>query len=811
LSIKFQLDPQIIFFVFLPPLLFHSACRIEWNVFRKLSTSIFWLSIPGALISLGISLGLFHLCFQSIPGWNFTASVILASILAATDPLALADTLSRVGAPQKLTGIIEGEALVNGGLASVLYSISSAVFLELNHSEGQEITSLAQMTLGGPVFGLCIGLVLYFLLQLAKEQTLMQISLIIISAYASYYLGEVLLGISGILAVTFLGFTVSSSSKYVLSPETQHTLNDVFAQLSYFANTLIFVLTGIIFFIDVIFHNPIISTPSVASFPESWGLLVAVYLIIHLSRCVSLLIGWPVLSCFDSRLSKKEVCFISFVGLRGSVSLALGLLLEEVVRQKVRLRSHDGEYVQESINLVNVSDTINFIVAGCVLLMFLINGNLAELLFKKLDMYPMNPYRKILFEAAMEQMEEEVLLDKLSEAHHDILYQFALWKFVEIFVPKLNMLQLVHGNVENTNPAIDPSKIFEAHFRGEFEFSVSRTNSQLDENFSTRHDFDSQVTVKNALRAMGSAPMIHEDSELSAGSSLLSIPRLSRKRLTREQKRSESRSVSPATRSEAKTKKSFNQSERDRTLSALSKSFSSRINSSPSSLDIREAEIRTSMFKRIIAEYVHQFEHHEISTFSASVLNHAAGKGSFEALYSSVELAWKVEFDDLIEQAVKLSSFVLRLAQLPILKYILFPYVFSRVLNSLEALLGYYRAHEETLHSFRLSFPDEDFDALEPFLNAAKESIKAIRHKFPQVFFVAETIFTARYIVRIKRDEVSSCLTEGFLDKQDVTASIAVLEKSLRGIESLKLSWKLARLCLDENAIKKIGTDLKVL
>jgi hypothetical protein len=236
--------------------------------------------------------------------------------------------------------------------------------------------------------------------------------------------------------------------------------------------------------------------------------------------------------------------------------------------------------------------------------------------------------------------------------------------------------------------------------------------------------------------------------------------------------------------------------DREMLMSSMSQAISTIDANEEITADLRDSEIRASMYKRIRAQYAHQYEHHEITSSAASTLELAATKGIFEPPTSPVEVAWEKEFDDLTKFTVKIPEIALTLTRIPLLSYFAYPYAFSRILSSLEAILGYYRSHEETLHHFKIAFPDDDLHVLNPFLVSSLKIMNTIRLRFPEVYTVGQTLFTARYIVRIKRDEVASRASEGFLSRQDLEGVVGMLNDALNDIEQVRRDWRLARICL---------------
>ena len=96
--------------------------------------------------------------------WGWDICLLLGSILSATDPVAVVAVLKTLGAPKKLASLVEGESLLNDGSAFVLFLIFKTGAKGIDQSVGDIISTFAQLSLGGPAFGLLCAWVAYILL-----------------------------------------------------------------------------------------------------------------------------------------------------------------------------------------------------------------------------------------------------------------------------------------------------------------------------------------------------------------------------------------------------------------------------------------------------------------------------------------------------------------------------------------------------------------------------------------------------------------------------------------------------------------------
>lgn len=161
-------------------------------------------------------------------GWSSDLCMLLGSILAATDPVAVAVLLKELGAPPRLRTHIAGESLLNDGAAVVFFQIFSARFFHEMGVEGvgeeigwsRGIVLFLRLSLGGAVIGCLFGALLVIMLfnlnrRLSREENVFQVTGTLAIAYLSYFVSEVLLHCSGILAVVFCGLTTKSFGETV--------------------------------------------------------------------------------------------------------------------------------------------------------------------------------------------------------------------------------------------------------------------------------------------------------------------------------------------------------------------------------------------------------------------------------------------------------------------------------------------------------------------------------------------------------------------------------------------------------------------
>jgi NhaP-type Na+/H+ or K+/H+ antiporter len=172
---------------------------------------------------------------------------MLGAIIAATDPVAVVSLLKDLGASKKLATMIEGESLFNDGTAMVLFLI----MLELVDGEdltfGAMLVKFIRLSLGGPLLGVIFGILVELILHRIHNNYVLEVNLTIVAAYLCWYVAENTdLHVSGILAIVFLGIWMSHFGKTGISVHSEHALHHVWGYVGFAAETLIFMLAGIV-------------------------------------------------------------------------------------------------------------------------------------------------------------------------------------------------------------------------------------------------------------------------------------------------------------------------------------------------------------------------------------------------------------------------------------------------------------------------------------------------------------------------------------------------------------------------------------
>ncbi len=394
-----HMDPHLILFVFLPILIFESAYSMEVHLFRRLFGQICLLAVPGMVIASLLTAVLIQFAFPF--EWSWPLALMFGALISATDPVAVVALLKEVSSRKRLETLIEGESLLNDGTAIVLFSLFFTLALAptaTGFSLPEVAGEFGWVVLAGLALGFLLGgLALLWMGQVFNDPVL-EIAVTIALAYLCYFFSEHLLGVSGVVALVALALLFAGPGRTRISAEVQQFLTHFWEMMAYMANTLIFLLVGILIAARVVWDDP-----------ELWLALIGLYLALQLIRGAAVLLLHPLLERVGVGLGRAKTQVLIWCGLRGAVSLALVLTV-----------------AQEPSIPAAVRDQMLFLCAGIVVLSVVINGMSMEWLLQRLGMSGLPAAKQITVDRARRQI-QEALERYLPELRREPLFQGVNW------------------------------------------------------------------------------------------------------------------------------------------------------------------------------------------------------------------------------------------------------------------------------------------------------------------------------------------------------------------------------------------------
>jgi Na+:H+ antiporter len=292
----FPVNPTLVLLVFLPPLLFDAGFSMRAAAVRRELPWITALGLAGALLAAGL---VFALLWAA--GFPSDVAVLLVAILAATDPVSVFAVLRQVHTPERLRVALEGESLVNDGVAVVLFVVALAV-VERRVLDGPGVAGLFLiLTLGGVGIGAAIGLLTRQILRRLPKPA--QVAVTVVAAYAAYLLAD-RIGASGLLAVIAVSLILGGA----YPSSTHHEVHRFWRQLGFVMSSVVFLLVGLQVRLD-----------EVARQGGRLLLLVAAVMVARALMITMVTLVRPDLWPWSWRVA------LTWAGLRGALSLALAL------------------------------------------------------------------------------------------------------------------------------------------------------------------------------------------------------------------------------------------------------------------------------------------------------------------------------------------------------------------------------------------------------------------------------------------------------------------------------------------------------
>ncbi len=236
-----QLSPSLVFLVILPPLLYVAAWQTSWREFKYNLVSISSLAI---FLVFFTAFGVAFAAKWWLPGFNWQLGFLLGAVVSPTDAVAATSIARKVGMPQYVVDLLEGESLLNDatGLLALQFGVQMVV-QGTTPTIGQGLAVFAWLTIGGALVGLLIGAVVVWLERWVDDGPV-EIALSLIVPYAAYLMGEAVHG-SGVIAVVTCGLFVSRRSSSIFSPGVRLQALAVWDALEFLLNGLVFVLIGL--------------------------------------------------------------------------------------------------------------------------------------------------------------------------------------------------------------------------------------------------------------------------------------------------------------------------------------------------------------------------------------------------------------------------------------------------------------------------------------------------------------------------------------------------------------------------------------
>ena len=318
---RVQLEPDLVFLVFLPPLLYWEAVNAPYREYRRNLRPILLLAVGLVLATIASVAAISH----ALIGFAWPVAVVLGSVVAPTDEVAVLAIADRLGLPRRAVAILEAESLLNDVSSLVIYGAATAVVTNGTFSAPNAVTELFLAPLGGAAIGVAAGWLIIHVRRVLAPPAAVASTISLLSGFLAYLPAEAL-HLSGILAVVAMGLFVGRRTARLIGSSTRLQAQEMWEVLTFLINSILFILVGL--------QLPAILEGLAMPLGELLRDAALVCLSVIVLRIVWIFPAAHVPRALSRKLRTRDpvppwqhLAVLSWSGLRGAVSLAAALAL----------------------------------------------------------------------------------------------------------------------------------------------------------------------------------------------------------------------------------------------------------------------------------------------------------------------------------------------------------------------------------------------------------------------------------------------------------------------------------------------------
>ncbi len=310
---------EVLVFLFLPVLVFEAVLGLSIRSFFRnlgpiLALSVVAMGISTALVGVALRFGL------DVP---LAAALVFGALISATDPVAVVAVFRQLGVPQRLLTLVEGESLLNDGVAIVLFDILLAAAVGGEVSVVSGIGDFLGVFFGGAAIGAALGLAAASVLPWLDRLSAAALSVAV--AYGGFALADHVLGFSGVMATVASGLVLGGLAPSRASAEVRETWDQLWEVLDHIANGVLFLLIGMVIDPRLVLDN--------------LGPIAVAVVVVLVARALAVV---PLVSALERfagipPVGLRNDAVLVWGGLRGGVALALALALPEDLAERETL------------------------------------------------------------------------------------------------------------------------------------------------------------------------------------------------------------------------------------------------------------------------------------------------------------------------------------------------------------------------------------------------------------------------------------------------------------------------------------------
>ena len=306
-----RVDPDVIFFVFLPPLLYAAAITVSTHELRANWKPIGLLAVGLVIVTIAAVAAVAN----AVLGIPWAAAFVLGAVLGPTDPVSAAAVLDRLGVTGRTKTILQGESLINDATGLTVYRVALAAVGGSAGSVGHVSFELVWIAAGGIAIGFAAGWVFAHLRRLVTDPSL-DVALSVLTPFVAYVPAEKL-HVSGILATVVAGLYVGARSLDIIEPGTRLRTLAFWDSTAFLLDGLLFILIGL-------------QVPGILERIEDSDLTTLVgYALLITAVVMGVRMLWMLVVpwLFHGDTTVQERVAIAWSGMRGGVSLAAALAI----------------------------------------------------------------------------------------------------------------------------------------------------------------------------------------------------------------------------------------------------------------------------------------------------------------------------------------------------------------------------------------------------------------------------------------------------------------------------------------------------
>lgn len=393
---QIELSKELVFYIFLPTLIFESAYNIPY---KKLLRDI--VPISGlAILSLFISTFIIGILFKFILGFlgfqiPYLVSFLFGAIISATDPVAVMAIFKEYGVPKRITYLFEGESLFNDGTAVALFFILLGII-----QSGSQITSDAvlqgvlsffSMIIGGALFGLIMGWIFSKLIGNVRHSWA-ELTLTLLLAHTTFIFADLIsaqfevLKISAIIATTLAALTIGNYGRYKISRDVRKMMDSTWGYLAFISNSLIFLLMGMLIG-KIDFHLQTLVIP-----------IVIALIVVVIARGISVIaVLTPLNKILNYPIDWNWQKLIAWGSLRGVIAITMLL------------------FIPADLNLENwglsisIREFLSVIVISCIIFTLVIKATTMQKIIKKMGLADLTSEEEFTLHQIKELIDKSIL------------------------------------------------------------------------------------------------------------------------------------------------------------------------------------------------------------------------------------------------------------------------------------------------------------------------------------------------------------------------------------------------------------------